>query len=117
MMELYVLCLINNTGLLYLTALSFITHLFAFIFISFLVSFTLLYLNQIMTVILFIVLFLVDSLACNGVLFLNGFVLDFSDLSELLLFRLGIMVLIVGIAIESVKRRNYLQQVEEKGAN
>ncbi|MHA6487414.1 hypothetical protein [Bacillus cabrialesii] len=115
--ELYTLCVFNDTGRLYLTPISFITHVFAFIFICYVVSFTLLYLNQIIVVFLFILLFLIDSLLCNGMLFLNGFVLEFSDLAELLLIRLGIMLLLFGISIESIKRRNYLQPVEEKGAN
>ncbi|MCY9010547.1 hypothetical protein MOE50_16365 [Bacillus inaquosorum] len=115
--ELYTLCVFTNTGILYLTPISFITHVFAFIFICYVVSFTLLYLNQIIVVFLFILLFLIDYLVCNGMFFLNGFVLEFSDLAELLLIRLGIMLLLFGISIESIKRRNYLQQVEEKGAN
>ncbi|MCY8858098.1 hypothetical protein [Bacillus atrophaeus] len=115
--ELYTLCVFNNTGLLYLTPISFITHVFAFIFICYVVSFTLLYLNQVIVVFLFILLFLIDNLVCNGMLFLNGFVLEFSDLAEFLLIRLGVMLLLFGISIESIKRRNYLQQVEEKGAN
>ncbi|MCY7910391.1 hypothetical protein [Bacillus inaquosorum] len=115
--ELYTLCVFTNTGVLYLTPISFITHVFAFIFICYVVSFTLLYLNQIIVVFLFILLFLIDYLVCNGMFFLNGFVLEFSDLAELLLIRLGIMLLLFGISIESIKRRNYLQQVEEKGAN
>ncbi|MEC2087008.1 hypothetical protein [Bacillus inaquosorum] len=115
--ELYTLCVFNDTGLLYVTPISFITHVFAFIFICYVVSFILLYLNQIIVVFLFILLFLIDYLACNGMLFLNGFVLEFSDSAELLLIRLGIMLLLFGISIESIKRRNYLQQVEEKGAN
>ncbi|WP_163135927.1 hypothetical protein [Bacillus subtilis] len=115
--ELYTLCVFNDTGLLYVTPISFITHVFAFIFICYVVSFILLYLNQIIVVFLFVLLFLIDYLACNGMLFLNGFVLELSDSAELLLIRLGIMLLLFGISIESIKRRNYLQQVEEKGAN
>ncbi|APH66597.1 hypothetical protein F9B13_01870 [Bacillus subtilis] len=113
--EIYILCFTYNIDNNLLTVSNFLTHVFAYIFIAYLTSFLILLTNQILVVIIEIILFLFDYLECNGILFLNGFLLNFDVLKDLLVFRVGLMFILFGVCIQIVKKQDYLRPNDQKG--